>query len=627
MFIIRNLSATALIAMVFLTGCSSKEPPKKASTSQEQGAVQHTLSTEQQTEPEKANLFFDNAFEQRVTLAPEFQSYLGRKTNNDQWNDISEAHAEKTIQLIKEQLATLKESINYDALDANSQLSYRIFVLDAEQRIELDQYRDYQYPVNQMRGLQSYVASFLINYHRVDSKSDLEAYIARLAAIKPLFDQLTVNLKRQAQKGIIIPKFVFAHVRSDSQNILAGAPFNNADKDSTLFADFKTKMSKLSLSADEKKQLTHQASTALLNHVKPAYTTLLTYLDKLESQANTDSGAWKFPDGKNFYALKLRHTTTTDLTAEQIHQTGVDEVARIHSEMRGILKKVNFKGDLSAFFEFMRKDRQFFYANTDQGRQAYLQRAEEVIATMKNQLDDLFITKPKADLVVKAVEAFREKSAGKAFYSRPAPNGSRPGIYYANLHDMNDMPIYELEALAYHEGIPGHHMQLAISMELDDIPKFRKHSRFTAYTEGWGLYSEFVGKQMGGYQDPYSDFGRLSMELWRACRLVVDTGIHTKRWTREQAIQYLDKNTPAPHMQSVKAIERYIVMPSQATAYKIGMLKIIALRKHAQTTLGDQFDIREFHDVVLRSGPLPLNLLEEQVHNWVLSKSTQTSST
>ena len=285
--------------------------------------------------------------------------------------------------------------------------------------------------------------------------------------------------------------------------------------------------------------------------------------------------------------------------------------------MRQIMSQVNFKGDLSEFFDFMRDDPRFYYPSNEEGKQQYLAQATKIINTMKGRLDELFIVMPKADLVVKQVEAFREKSAGKAFYNRPAPDGSRPGYYYANLYDMKDMPKYQMEALAFHEGIPGHHMQIAIAMELENVPKFRKYGHYTAYSEGWGLYSEFLPKEIGFYQDPYSDFGRLAMELWRACRLVVDTGLHDKRWTREQAISYLSKNTPNPIGDVTKAIERYIVMPSQATAYKIGMLKILELRQLAKDKLGAKFSIKEFHDVILKNGPVPLNILQQQVEKYI----------
>jgi len=285
--------------------------------------------------------------------------------------------------------------------------------------------------------------------------------------------------------------------------------------------------------------------------------------------------------------------------------------------MRGIMQQVGFEGDLQAFFAFMRSDPQFYLPDTDEGRQAYLDEAARVIDEMEGRLDELFYSKPRARVMIKAVEAFREKSAGRAFYQRPAQDGSRPGTYYANLYRMQDMPTYDLEALAYHEGIPGHHMQGAISQEQQGLPMFRRHGGYTAYSEGWGLYSEYIPKEMGLYSNPYSDFGRLSMEIWRACRLVVDTGLHHKRWTREQAIDYLTANTSSSVEANTKAIERYMIMPGQATAYKVGMLKILELREKARAALGDQFDIRGYHEVVLSNGAVPLNVLEALVDDWV----------
>ena len=384
-----------------------------------------------------------------------------------------------------------------------------------------------------------------------------------------------------------------------------------------MLADYKKKLQALALSDGEEKLLLDEANVALLTSVGPAYQSLISYLQNLQQQATTDDGVWRFTDGAAFYKHRLERITTTDLTAEQIHQLGLKEVARIHDEMRAIMQQVNFDGSLAEFFVFMREDPQFYYPDTDEGRAAYLAEATRVIDDMKGRLDDLFRVKPSADMIVKAVEPFREKSAGKAFYQRPSMDGSRPGVYYANLYQMQDMPTYQLEALAYHEGIPGHHMQLAIGQELEDMPKFRRFGGYTAYIEGWGLYSEVLPKDIGLYQNPYSDFGRLAMELWRACRLVVDTGIHAKEWTREQAIDYLVENTPNSVTDATKAIERYIVMPGQATAYKIGMIKMLELREKARTALGDSFDIRDFHDVVLRNGAVPLDVLEQLVDEYI----------
>jgi uncharacterized protein (DUF885 family) len=308
------------------------------------------------------------------------------------------------------------------------------------------------------------------------------------------------------------------------------------------------------------------------------------------------------------------------LSATAIHEFGLKEVDRIHSEMEAIMKQVKFEGTLQDFFKFMREDPQFYNEDTEAGKSTYLKEATAKIEVMKKKLPELFNTLPKADILVKAVEPFREGSAGKAFYQQPAIDGSRPGTYYANLYDMKAMPTYQMDALAYHEGIPGHHMQIAIAQELEGIPEFRKHLFYTAYVEGWGLYSELIPKEIGFYKDPYSDFGRLAMELWRACRLVVDTGIHSKKWTREEGIEYYTANTPNAESDAVKMVERHIVMPSQATAYKIGMNKILELRNRSKEALGEEFDIKEFHDVILTSGAMPLNLLEEQVDEYINGK-------
>lgn len=574
----------------------------------------HTLLA---NEDEKAEALFETVFSEGLDRSPVFQTYLGMKTNYDKWDDLSPKFEQEGFALTKDQLARL-QAIDSSKLSADNALSYRLLEEQLKQDIAFQKWRLHDYPVNQMFGVHSMVPSFLINQHRIDNISDAEAYIGRINGVPKMMKQLIANLDERAKAGIIAPKFVFPYVISDSENIIKGAPFDKSE-DSPLLADFRKKVNALEIDDKDKAALLKSGEKAMKSSLKPAYTNLISYLKKLEKKADTRDGAWKFPDGEAFYNASLAKTTTTNLTAEQIHDIGLKDVDRIHNEMRAIMKQVKFDGDLQAFFAFMRDDPQFYYPTTDEGKQRYLDEATALINNMKGRLDELFITKPKADLEVKAVEAFREKSAGKAFYQRPAPNGARPGIYYANLYDMKSMPTYQMEALAYHEGIPGHHMQLAIATELENVPKFRKFGQYTAYSEGWGLYTEYLPKEMGLYADPYSDFGRLAMELWRACRLVVDTGLHNKKWTREQAIDYLVTNTPNAKADSVKAIERYIVMPSQATAYKIGMIKILELREKAQTAMGDKFDIRQYHDLVLTSGPVPLNVLEERVDQWIAS--------
>lgn len=606
----QTLLATA-ISTLLLTGCQQTQ------TTNASDAVNKVVKTAQ-TESEKANAFFEETFNRSVMRSPVYQTYMGIKKDYDKWDDGSEARALEDLALTKKDLVTLN-AINYDALDASTKVSYNLMKQNLEDTIADFKWRHYDYPVNQMFGTHSMVPAFLINQHSIANVSEAKAYISRLNGVTEVFAQLEKDLEVRAQKGIIAPKFVFPHVIDSSKNIIKGAPFESGE-DSTLLADFKRKVNKLEIEQSEKDALISEATKSLKSSIKPAYKNLITYLKSLEMRANDEDGAWKFPEGKAFYNNALARTTTTDLTAEQIHKTGLSEVARIHNEMREIKEKVGFKGDLKAFMQFMKTDKQFYKPNTKEGKQEYLDEAVALIDNMKLRLDELFIVKPKADLKVKAVEAFREKAAGKAFYQQPAPDGSRPGVYYANLYDMEAMPTYQMEALAYHEGVPGHHMQIAIAQELEGVPKFRKFGGYTAYIEGWGLYSELVPKEMGLYEDPYSDFGRLAMELWRACRLVVDTGIHAMKWTRQEGIDYYVNNTPNATSDGVKMVERHVVMPSQATAYKIGMLKILELRKAAKDKLGDKFDIREFHDVVLKNGPLPLNVLEDFVDQYVASK-------
>ncbi len=594
-------TALACAGLIFLAACDNAEQASPAPTPSE-----------------RFNTFLDERYDLWVDRNPEWQSYLGIKKDYGKWNDASPAAREADLELARQTIADV-EAFDFDSLDQQAQISYQLYIDEMQQRLDGDRFRLYGYQVNQMFGVQSDVPAFLINIHQVTSVDDADAYISRLNGVpQKLGDAMRIMREAQAA-GILPPKFVFDHVLRDIDNIISGRPFDESDADSTLLADFKDKVGALELEKDAQDNLIARASEALTSAVAPAYADLRALVVAQEAAATTDDGAWKHPEGDAYYTFRLKVQTTTDLTASEIHDLGLSEVDRIHQEMRGIMTQVGFEGTLQDFFAFMREDRRFYLPGTDEGRQTYLDRTNDLIADMKARLPQAFATLPKADLDVKRVEAFRERSAGKAFYQSPSPDGTRPGRYYVNLYDMSAMPVYELDALAYHEAIPGHHMQIAIAQELEGMPKFRRYDGATSYVEGWGLYSELLPKEMGLYQDPYADFGRLSMELWRACRLVVDTGLHDKRWTREQAIDYLKQNTPAPEYEAVKSIERYIVMPGQAAAYKIGMLKILELRAEAEAALGEAYDIRDFHDVVLRNGALPLDHLEEQVRAWIAS--------
>ncbi|MEX6724859.1 DUF885 domain-containing protein [Parapedomonas caeni] len=571
-------------------------------------------------ETSRFNAFLEQAFQAEVASSPTFQTQLGIKTDYGKWDDMSEAGAIDDYARRAKTLAVMRESFDFAKLSPDARLSWRIMESNARREEAALRFRNHDYVFDQMNGAQSQLPAFLINLHRIDTKADAEAYVSRLNGLKPLMATLLAETRKRAALGVMPPKWVFPYVIADARNIITGAPFTKG-ADSTLLADFKAKVARLKLPAAEEKALVDAASAALLGAVKPAYEELIALMQAQEARATNDDGVWKLPDGAAYYAERLANYTTTSLTPDEIHSFGLSEVARIHQEMAAVMTRVGFKGDLKAFFKAVQDDPKQYYRNDARGRAAYLAEATRVIDAARAKLPAYFGLLPRAEMVVKPVEAFREKSAGKAFYQRPAPDGSRPGVYYANLYDMKDMPKYQLEALAYHEGIPGHHLQLAISGELKDVPSLRKFGRFTAYSEGWGLYAERLGKEMGFYTDPYAEFGRLSQELWRAVRLVVDTGLHAKKWTREQAIQYHLDNTPNSVGEATKAVERYIIYPGQATAYQIGMTEIVKARESARAIMGDRFDIRGFHDVVLGAGPVPLDILHENVAAWARGES------
>lgn len=571
---------------------------------------------------ERFNATMDEIYNKHLSYSPVAQTYEGLKTNNDKWDVSNDSTDLFFHEVDKAELAFLKNNFVLASLDHQAQLTYRMYIAKLEESIyNYEHWRDYYYPVNQMFGSHTWFPSFLMNVHTISSKADAEAWLSRLSKLDVKMDELLVQLDKCTAKGIIAPKFVYPYVINDCKNLLAGDPFDNNGVN-PLIEDFSNDLDALdSLSEDEKIVLLDSAKVLMLEVFKPSYESLISYLTELELKADENAGVWKFKNGDQYYLDKLKSTTTTDYTPQEIYDIGMSEIKRIHSEMEGIMTKVGFEGSLQEFFKYVKTNPDLYYPNTDEGREAYLAKNIEIKDAMEAKLDELFITKPKAALEVRRVEPYREKSAGTAFYNSPAPDGSRPGIYYANLYDMNSMPKYEMEALTYHEAIPGHHMQLSIAQEIENLPLFRtRDAHYTSYVEGWGLYSEFIPKEMGFYQDPYSDFGRLSMELFRAVRLIVDVGIHAKKWTREEGIQFYLENTPNSDDECISMVERHIVMPSQATAYKIGQLKILELRERAKTELGNLFDIREFHEVVLTNGSVPLDILEELVESYISTK-------
>jgi uncharacterized protein (DUF885 family) len=599
---IRLTTGVALAALA-LGGCATIE------------GAEPTTATEptQQVAGAQFDTFFDKYDAAQLSLSPLGKAYRGiRDDDYGRWGDLSDAGDAAEQQLLQASAGAMRMAYDPADLTAQQALSYRLFDRVAKRSASLFPYRHYGYLFDQMNGAQSDLPAFLINIHSVADIDQADAYVARIAGLGGVLDTLRVESTDRAKAGVMPPKWVYAYVIDDIANMLKSDAASGANANPVL-EDFAGKVAKLDIADAEEQRLVLAAKSAWDASAAPAYRRLLDEMKRQQAIAGTDDGVWRFPQGAAYYNALLANYTTTDLTADQIHNIGLREVDRIHNEMRAIMKQVGFKGDLQAFFAYTRTDPKFYHTT----REAYLADVQAKNTAMSAALPRFFSTLPKDPLVVKPVEAFREKSAGKAFYSRPAPDGSRPGIYYVNLYNLKDMSKNELEALFYHEGVPGHHLQLSIQTGLGDLPPFRRFGGVTAYTEGWGLYAEALGKDMGFYHDPYSDFGRLGMELWRAGRLVVDTGIHAKRWSRQQAIDWLKTNTPNPDGDIEKAIERYIVYPGQATAYMIGKLKIMELRDRAQAALGDRFDIRAFHDIVLNSGPVPLDILEENVDAWI----------
>jgi uncharacterized protein (DUF885 family) len=600
-----------LVAAILATTLTACSPAPSYNQTADKAAT-----ASDQSESGKLKTFFADSFEQDLKRSPMMQSRLGIKWDYGKWDDVSVAFAEESRSL-RASMLERAQLFNLSQLNAAEKLSLELYITDLQRKLANDKFPYHKYVMHQFRAWHTRVPSFLINIHKVTEKSDAEAYVSRLESVSPLFDQVIAQLSKREEVGVFPPSWSYDQMIQASANVLVGQPFDDSALNSAIWEDFLNKVAALNLSKVEVDDLQSRAQKAMLSSVAPAYKKLIGELEKQAELTPEGDGVWRLPKGKEWYQNRLNWFTTTTLNADEVHQLGVDNVTRIHNEMRDIMQTVNFADDLGDFFEFMRSDPQFYYAPNDEGRNRYMQEAKAYIDTMEAKIPEYFGLLPKARMTVKRVEAFREQSAGKAFYQSPSKDGARPGIYYANLYNMADMPRYQMEALAYHEGIPGHHMQRAIAQELDGIPEFQKYVSFTAYTEGWGLYTEELGKDMGFYEDPYSDFGRLAMELWRACRLVVDTGLHDKKWSREKAIAYLVENTPNSENDANKAIERYIAIPGQATAYLVGKLKIMELRTKAQQVLGDKFDYRGFHDEILKDGPVPMSILEQKINAWI----------
>lgn len=572
--------------------------------------------------------WLDGQYEQELQMDPEDLTMQGRKDLQDRLTDRSEAHAEALLAWRRASVAEMKRRFDPARLDEEARTSFEIWALELDRAETSAKWRRHRY-IFARGGAHTGLPNFLINFHRVDEAADMAAYIARVRQIDEALDQLLVRARAAADEGVRMPRFAYSQSISEVERVTGGAPFA-AGADSALLADGKAKIAALQaagkIDAAQAEAFTRELTGAMTAEMKPGYDRLLAWLKADRERAGEQAlGVHALPQGGAYYDAALYLQTTTPMTADEIHALGLAEVARLRAEMEAVKAATGFTGSLEDFFVFMRTDPRFYLPNTDEGRARYIEMSEAYLAGMKRKLPEYFGILPKADLVVKRVEPFREEPGGAQHYFPGTPDGSRPGVFYAHLSDMRAMPTYQLENIAYHEGLPGHHMQISIAQELTGLPKFRTQYGYTAYSEGWGLYSEKLAKEMGFDADPYNDFGRLSGEIWRAIRLVVDTGMHAKGWSEEQAVAYFKANSAQPEAAIRSEIQRYLVTPGQATSYKIGMIRIQAMREEAKAALGDRFDIRAFHDVVLGGGGLPLPVLEARVRRWVERTATGAS--
>lgn len=569
--------------------------------------------------------WFEQKYQEHLLFSPMGLTHLGRKDRYDEIDDMSEAAEKAKLDWFVTSALELEDNFPYHTLSAEQQTSYDVFMQQVEHNELAYQYRNNRFIFHQMEGIHVRLPNFLINNHSVASVSDMRAYVARIEGVARAIQQLLVRAQENAAKGVRPPKFSYLEVIQHCQNLITGRPFDTLEIDSPLFNDAKQKINllleKQIITPDIAIQLENDVIYALNKHFAPAYQRVINWLQKdIENVSDVALGVGALPDGDNYYAATLKIQNTTTMTAEQIHELGLQEIKRIRAEMKEIMARVGFTGDLQAFFSLVKdnkQDRRFFYEDSNTGREAYLQDSRDYLAELNKKLPQYFGVLPKADLIVKRVESFREQPGMAQHYYAGAPDGSRPGTYYAHLSDMTSMPKIEMEAIAYHEGNPGHHMQISVAQELENVPTFRTQASFTGFVEGWAVYSELLSKEMGAFDDPYSDFGRLVLEIWRAIRLVADTGIHAKGWTEEQAFNFFKENSPRSEVSMRSEVQRYFVWPGQATAYMVGRIKILQLRDRAQQALGENFDIRAFHDQVLGGGALPLSILEKRIVKWI----------
>ena len=556
--------------------------------------------------------FLDAAYLEELALSPETATMLGRSEGKDRWGDQSDAGREAEFRLAERSLARLEAEFPWERLGPGGRLNRRLFAERCRRRLALEPHHWLLYPVTHMQGAHSALPMALLTGHQIATPTDADAYVARLIGLGPAIDQALEAVEARRQRGILAPRLTYPKMIAAARALIAGAPFDQTGP-SPLLADFTAKLA--ALPADARPARIAAATAALVEHVGPAYRRFIVAMERLAETA-TDHGLGTLPGGRAAYAALVRRETTLDLDAAEIVALGRSQLAHIHDEMRQILVRLDFRSDLPDFFAWIREAADQHLPNDAAGRDAYLARTQATVDAMQMRLPEIVGRLPKAALEVRPMAGFSEGSATAAFYQPPGDAGSRPGYLEVNLQDVSQNPLYQLEALMHHEGVPGHHLQIAVAMELDDLPLFRRFDICNAHAEGWALYAEKFPKALGFYQDPFSDFGRLSMAAWRAARLVVDPGIHHDGWSRDQAIRFMTENTAESPLNIAIEVDRYFVFPAQATSYAVGLHEIETLRAQAEAALRDRFDLRGFHDALLGSGSVPLPVLREIVVDW-----------
>lgn len=568
-----------------------------------------TTTSRAATPTEQLQALFEEEWELGLREAPTFATHLGDKRYDDRWPDVSRAAIERRQAHQRTVLERLR-AIPTNEFSPQDRLNYRLYERQLVTDLAGVPFRAYLMPLDMRSGIQD--EGSLADVIAFDAISDYEAWLTRLRTFPAYMDQTIALMRDGIQARIVQPRIVMQRVPAQIRRQIVDDPTT-----SLFYKPFKSFPA--SIPAPEQQRLRTAASEAITQHIVPAYRKFLAFFEgDYLPQCFENVGAWQLPQGESYYAYCAKQFTTTELTPDEIHEIGLQEVARIRAEMERVKRTVGFEGSLLEFFEHLRTSEQFYYRDPQDLLRAYQAFCKQV----DPQLPRFFKTLPRIPYGVEPIPDHMAPDTTAGYYRPPAADGSRAGVFFINLYKPEARPKYEMAALSLHEAVPGHHLQLAIATELPEVPMFRRQTMFTAYVEGWALYGESLGDEMRLYADPYSKFGQLTYEIWRAIRLVVDTGIHHKRWTRQQAIDYFKQNAAKTEHDIVNEIDRYIGWPGQALAYKIGELKIKALRKRATEQLGPQFDLREFHDVILGGGALPLDVLEAEVEAWIAKKQS-----